>query len=121
MNPSNYCTLPIAKRLHEEGIVVETDMAWKPYRYDASKKEYFDWRLTPTNQTVFQGQEGYPAPNLSEVIRQFTSSSTFVKVVMEREQGYYNNCWPEIAKRCVEILSNIDDACELLMWVKGEK
>lgn len=126
MNPSNYCTLPIAKRLHEAGIEIETDFYhYIPYPCqlpDASElvDKKFKERYRYANDVLF-----YPAPTLAEVWRELpeckphAGEAFFLKMFKflgKTWAGYYSN-----EKYIIRIESDnpTDAACLLLLWVKG--
>lgn len=54
-----------------------------------------------------------PAPLFSEMLSKFTSPNTFVKLVIQREQGFYNNSWQDVAQRCVQIISDPNALADL--------
>jgi hypothetical protein len=62
MNPDNYCTLSAAKRLHEAGIVIETE-AWWARRVLGNADR---WELTH-NKSISLAVEVLPAPCMAEV------------------------------------------------------
>jgi hypothetical protein len=117
MNPNNYCTLEMARRLVEAGIVLETDMQWAEVQDSYGSPA---WELN-------ESWGEYPAPSMAEVWRELPRHQTFLQ-----RGEYFSICFLADWKRDEENLYHLeycsdlfyadnptDAICELLIWVKG--
>ena len=127
MNERNYITLPIAKKLHEAGIVMQNEACWKVW--PTGKKlipveeiEPLQWRTT---SNVF-----YPAYTFTEVwdMLPFTIENSdndytthylrCVKGSKETWVGYQNYIKDELYAATNH--NPCDAAAELLLWLTKE-
>ena len=115
MNPSNYCTLPMAKRLHEAGVRMETEAVWafiKKNEVNAGRinPDAGEWKLI--KKPLFPYREQYPALSMSEAwealpVKSYLYKGTFSNEAWLGRQDYSNK-------------NATDCLCELLLWQKGE-
>ena len=120
MNPSNYCTLPIAKSLHEAGLKLVTEKCWyydDPVSHDdIAKGVYGEWKLVDF-------KTDYPAPNLSEVWRELPDYIDKGNHRYRKElywDGGVTHAWyGGLIESKYRNINPTDAACLLLLWVKG--
>ncbi len=136
MNPNN-CTLEMARKLVEAGIVLETE---KYHRYWQGKipgtehdigSELVDKKEMVALQNKANSpcdSDSYevsyvPAPSMAEVWRELfkelKDEKNIVYAIQEADE--WNSQGADVAILCVEVCSNVEKLCELLIWVKREE
>lgn len=137
MNPKHYCTLEVAKKLQQAGVVVETECEWVV------------WTITGYKEITIKGKydgsnaQFYPALSMSEAWELLVSSGYFIEKRMyfcprcEKEKfrdycepcGTYNNTPTNYTidnQRAVDVVlamlqaENAVDAL-LAIWLKGRE
>ncbi len=107
MNPLNYATLEASKRLHDAGIVLETEH-WHGW----------DGRIYRKDEVPY-GTARVPAPTIAEVLRELPESKELVDLILEYDpslaQGY------AIAILVAEYLRDINKMIGLLIWEREKK
>ena len=124
MNQDNYCSLEVAQRLVDAGIVLETDAVWvtEP-AMNYCELGYVD------RMKVWPEYTAYPAPCFAELLQElkkdviFCGSNLYFSYQL-LEQGFYSNSvkFSDDLGR-IESPSFISDnpadaLAELLIWVK---
>ena len=111
MNPNNYASLEASKRLHDAGIVLETDAVWA--------RDENGWYLRSSfENTDREVLESCPAPSMAEVWRELPEASAYLHTNRETE------AWLEDEGDIVpksESFANINPAdalIELLIWAR---
>jgi hypothetical protein len=111
MNQENYCSLNVAKRLIDTGIVLETEAVWR-LGADGWKLLNKDWVTNMMSNTY----ESYPAPSFAEIWRELPLGSICVKHNITGT----NSCWSPDSPY-IENDRITDVIAELLIWVKGQE
>jgi len=111
MNPNNYCSLSAAQRLHEAGIVIETD--WYYCRVE--------------NGWYFRDEDNYhrevflsiPAPSTAEILWELPSDPGELIHALMR----YWSCdhYPNLLARFIAMLRDPDALIDFLIWVRKER
>ena len=112
MNTQNYASLEASKRLHDAGIVLETDFVWR-LGADGWKLLTKDWVRDMMSNTY----ESLPAPSMVEVWRELPDN-----VDLGRNKGI-NYAGLELESGGYKEFENINPAdalAELLIWVKEQ-
>lgn len=133
MNQENYCSLNVAKRLIDTGIVLETDAVWVKWYFDGSvlsDRNPYEWRLQykALTQTDF---ESIPAPSFAEIWRELPDeieleddggsiALSVFKSGKTTYAGYYLNKDEEVYEE-KESSNSADALAELLIWAKGQE
>jgi hypothetical protein len=118
MNKDNYVTLPVAQRLVEKRIMLETD-AWWILGFDG--KYSLVHCATKVMMSVAKERPGsVPAPNLSELWRELPSFASYKYPTGEAEVWLENGRENIISPSCVDI-NPCDALAELLIWQRKEK
>ena len=126
MNQENYCSLEVAQRLVDAGIVLETDFYWVKL---ITRNE---WVLSTLDNVVLKFYEYISAPSFAELLQElkkdviFCGSNLYFSYQL-LEQGFYSNSvkFSDDLGR-IESPSFISDnpadaLAELLIWVKGQE
>jgi hypothetical protein len=108
MNPNNYGTQPACQRLHDVGIVLETDFYWC--------RDDDGWYLRYTLEYHREVFESIPAPSMAEVWRE-----------LEVDGMCYRQCdilmtavWTD-ESRVYENPNPTDALIDLLIWLTAQK
>ena len=116
MNPLNYCTLELSRKLVENGIDIETEAWW----YKDDTNEWILVRQTSGDRIVSKNQI-VPAPSFAELWWELPEmlwiGGKVFYLTLEKTDGYthvgydkhYNNTNPA------------DALAELLIWVEGRE
>ena len=112
MNTQNYASLEASKRLHDAGIILETDAVWR-LGADGWKLLTKDWVRDMMSNTY----ESLPAPSMTEVLEELPNNTAFLKnKVYYASVGGSDNEYKEF------VGANPTDALiNLLIWVRKEK
>jgi len=113
MNQLNYATLEASKRLHNAGIVLETDAHWRRIsNYPLDKWGLVgDWRSSGVLEVI-------PAPSMTEVWRELPENSMVHKITKTMYQAYILNDYGQAMMAFMH--SNPTDALiDLLISIKG--
>jgi hypothetical protein len=117
MNPDNYCTLELSRKLAENGIQVETEAKWIIWPMGLAELVY-NWQYRVADVEVF------PAPSFAELWRELPESRqveyllTIKKMVGETIVGYENRgSWLYYIRDA----KTADALAELLVWVRKEQ
>lgn len=111
MNTQNYASLEASKRLHDTGIVLETDYYW-------CLDDSVGWYFRDESTFAFDVHESIPAASFAELWRELPDN-----VDLGRNKGI-NYAGLELESGGYKEFENINPAdalAELLIWVKGEK
>jgi hypothetical protein len=117
VNQENYCSLNVAKKLIDAGIVLETDFVWR-LGADGWKLLNKDWVTNMMSNTY----ESYPAPSFAEIwrelpfqsyIKKLDDGSTLVWICDDDADGKY------IESNMIANSNPADALAELLIWAKG--
>jgi len=118
MNNLNYATLEASKKLHDAGIVFETDWYWvKLITRD-------EWVLSRLDNVVINFYESIPAPSMAEVwrelpfqsyIKKLDDGSTLVWICDDGADGKY------IESNMIANTNPTDALIDLLIWTRKEK
>lgn len=115
MNQDNYCSLEVAQRLVDAGIVLETDFYWVNNIFRSNFTVLpSDWKILPVQNENFQG-ETIPAPCFAELWKELSLGSICVK---HKVTGV-TSCWSPDSSY-IENTNPADALAELLIWVKGQ-
>lgn len=120
MNPNNYVTRKVAKKLVDNGILLETEVAW-------FEDEYKRWFLEiDTDEAAFEYNRRLPAPSMAELWRvlQKINRSAFLAW-----DGNTTGAWQEWTTfdgygEGTEVFKNenpADALAEFLIWIEKEK
>ena len=126
MNQENYCSLNVAKRLIDTGIVLETEAVWR-LGADGWKLLNKDWVTNMMSNTY----ESYPAPSFAEIWRELPDeieleddggsiALSVFKSGKTTYAGYYLNKDEEVYEE-KESSNPADALAELLIWAKGQE
>ena len=112
MNNLNYASLEASKRLHDTGIVLETEAVWGKISRALGKEEYdlfLRWQYTDS--------DFIPAPSIAEVLKELPNNTAFLKnKIYYASTGGKDNVYKEF------ISTNPTDALiDLLIWTRKEK
>jgi hypothetical protein len=124
MNNLNYATLEASKKLHDAGIMLETEAVWVKWYFDGSilsDRNPYEWRLQykALTQTDF---ESIPAPCFTDVwrelpfqsyIKKLDDGSTLVWICDDDADGKY------IESNMIANTNPTDALIDLLVWLKG--
>ena len=100
MNTQNYASLEASKRLHDAGIILETDAVWE------GKEGQTRLNLKANCP------DGFPAPSMAEVWRELPDSTCINK------DGDYTKCWVD-SNMSLKVFQNenpADALIDLLIW-----
>jgi hypothetical protein len=132
MNQENYCSLNVAKRLIDTGIVLETDYYWATYSESTLQSIRDAGKVYPrpylvTKESIHEkhrtGHGYYPAPCFTEVwrelpfqsyIKKLDDGSTLVWICDDDADGKY------IESNMIANSNPADALAELLIWAKGQ-
>lgn len=111
MNNLNYASLEASQKLHDAGIVLETDWYW----VKLITKE--GWVLSTLDNVVLKFYESIPAPSMAEVLKELPNNTAFLKnKIYYASTGGKDNAYKEF------ISTNPTDALiNLLIWTRKEK
>ena len=126
MNQDNYVSQPIAQKLVDAGIVLETDFVWR-LGADGWKLLNKDWVTNMMSNTY----ESYPAPSFVEIWRELPDeieleddggsiALSVFKSGKTTYAGYYLNKDEEVYEE-KESSNPADALAELLIWAKGRR
>jgi hypothetical protein len=131
MNQENYCSLNVAKRLIDTGIVLETEAVWR-LGADGWKLLNKDWVTNMMSNTY----ESYPAPSFAEIWRELpeiykTESGIECRLQLDkirRNDGVVvasaQYVYGDEDQYVIKFFANtnpVDALAELLIWVKGQE
>ena len=108
MNELNYASLEASKKLHEAGIVLETDALWSLF---------LDGFHLIMNTELHPLVENYPAPSIAEVWRELPEWTECIKQTTETKCVTMN-------KHNIKVFFNTNPAdalIDLLIWARKEK
>ena len=109
MNTQNYASLEASKRLHEAGIVLETDFYWA--------RDSNGWYLRTYGTYEREVLESIPAPSMTEVLKELPNNTAFLK-----NKIYYASTGGKDSVYKEFISTNPTDALiDLLIWTRKEK
>ena len=105
MNELNYASLEASKKLHDAGIILETDAVWE------GKEGQTRLNLKANCP------DGFPAPSMAEVLKELPNNTAFLKnKIYYASTGGKDNEYKEF------ISQNPTDALiDLLIWTRKEK
>ena len=105
MNELNYASLEASKKLHDAGIILETDAVWE------GKEGQTRLNLKANCP------DGFPAPSMAEVLEELPNNTAFLKnKIYYASTGGKDNVYKEF------ISTNPTDALiDLLIWTRKEK
>jgi hypothetical protein len=118
MNQDNYVTQPVAQKLVDAGIVLETDAVWVKWYFGRSIltcRDPFEWRLMYKELTL-DGSETIPAPSFAEIWRELPSGTRVINRDI-KTQVYINYA----DKDDIFNTNPADAIAEFLIWVKGQE
>lgn len=123
MNQENYCSLNVAQKLVDAGIVLETDAVWvKWYSRDYPSGE---WRLMYRDLVQEEElSELLSAPSFAEIWRELLKlADNNEKIIVSwiQEMNDWQATGADVALLIVEVCSNIEKLAELLIWAKGQE
>lgn len=122
-NHENYCTLEIARRLQETGIVLETEK----YFYKGLSAEDYE---TYDKKDLSEGLIKYsiPRPSMAEAWRELPERRTINTCICEisftKVGPFHVACYSwfyEAMSPLFKTTNPTDALCELLLWGKGQK
>jgi hypothetical protein len=124
MNPNNYGTREAAQRLHDSGIVLETELIWH--------REFPDGDIgLELRGHYYQYHEYYPAPSMAEVWRELPQSIIYAKdyyyftMVSSSYGGPQRFGYASLRKivwcKYYKNTNPTDALIDLLIWLKAQK
>lgn len=129
MNEQNYTSLPVSKKLVENGIVLETEVYWRVWDGNINGVHDSGSELvTLDEKKSLQDQNSevrdipgadihyYPAPSFAELWRELPDSTCVNK------DFDYTKCWVD-NNLILKVFQNVNPAyalAELLIWVKEQ-
>lgn len=103
MNKDNYASLEASQRLHDAGIVLDTEVVWCGYRLQ------YEWEGTNDKRTI-------PAPSMAEVWRELPELTKLQKG-LTATYAWMKGTWDV----SLQSYDNPTDALiDLLIWVRKE-
>ena len=120
MNPNNYGTRPACKRLHDAGIVVETDQQW--YRLKNG-----DWYLSGDSIPMIEVVEELPALSMAgawrELPDEISHKGLLLGLFIAKFEGrsYASYSWHDESQIHYDNTNPTDALIDLLIWVRKEK
>ena len=109
MNELNYASLEAGKKLHEAGIVLETDFYWA--------RDSNGWYLRTYGTYEREVLESIPAPSMTEVLEELPNNTAFLKnKVYYASVGGSDNEYKEFVGA-----NPADTLIDLLIFVRKEK
>jgi len=120
MNPNNYASLEASKRLHDAGIVLETDAVWA--------RDENGWYLRSSfENTDREVLESCPAPSMTEVWRELPATVPDRGLSMKLRKAGDGKTWGSYFRDGSQIIDSIkadtnptDALIDLLIWVRKE-
>jgi hypothetical protein len=103
MNELNYASLEASKKLHDAGIILETETVWRKARLG---HRYL------TRKALYHRTTDIPAPSMAEVWRELPDSTCINK------DGDYTKCWVD-SNMSLKVFQNenpADALIDLLIW-----
>lgn len=108
-NPLNYGSREACQRLFDKGIVLETDAEWCQLSNGIGI-----YLRTQFKEGIFIVLA--PAPSLAEVMREFSEDPNEMLAILQRRYGCDGTTF--LFQRFFEIVKNIDEAIDLLIWTR---
>ena len=118
MNELDYCTLGMARRLQEAGIVVETEKVWafKPTSLNPDGV----WQLII--KPLWPYREQYPALSMSEAWRLLPEDEdTLIKLLFDFHRFRYGKSVWDMNVFIIKLARDVNNLCELILWLKGQE
>ena len=117
MNSENYCSLNLAQRLIDAGIVLETDHQWLMLKNEDC---YLSGEIVPMIEIIRE----LPAPSMAELWRELPEYITNGSTIQYLEMGKTGSktyASYDFADDYVLFDNPADALAELLIWVKEQK
>ena len=115
MNKLNYASLEASKKLHEAGIVLETEAVWAKWYSDNYPHSEYKLVYKALVQ-IEEFNEQYPAPSMAEVLRELPNNTAILK-----NRVYYSSVGSNSAYKEFISENPADALIELLVWLEKEK
>lgn len=127
MNPLNYGSLEACQKLHDAGIVVETEHCWQWHDPcspdDAAYGAYGEWSLV-NRSTNYLDPECIPALSMAEAWRELPRHIVVRDrrhhINMDRLGEETNVCYANLSGYNFRNTNPTDALIDLLIWLKGQ-